>query len=101
MSIIDRIKELNFAREHLPEFEYNCRKESILRTLQTSLPGNRSVHLVIKEGDHITDEPAKMADALRQHWAKVFAGKKCLGAKILDAWMHKHPYGLKRQTRLS
>ena len=48
-SITDRIQELKTAKETLPEYEYACRKENILRLLQLSLPGGRSVKLVIKK----------------------------------------------------
>ena len=48
-SISDRIQELKTAKETLPEYEYTCRKENILRLLQLSLPGGRSVKLVIKK----------------------------------------------------
>ena len=67
-SLLGRTQELKVARELLPEYEYHCRKESILRALQIILLGNRGAQLVIKHNDQITADPALMADALRNHW---------------------------------
>ena len=72
-SIVDRIQELKVASELLPEYEYHCRKEGILRAFQRTPPGNRGTQLVIKHNNQITADPALMADALKDHWGRVFA----------------------------
>ena len=69
----ERIEELKAAKAMLPEFEYHCRKENILRTLTSFIPSARTTKLVIMDGNgNITASPREMAEALRSHWSNTF-----------------------------
>ena len=75
-------------------------KASILRALQRTLPGNRGTQLVIKHNDQITVDPALMADALKEHRGKVFAGRPVRNQHVLDEWRQRHPYGCSDKDKL-
>ena len=90
----ERIEELKAAKAMLPEFEYHCRKENILRTLTYFIPSARTTKLVIMDGNgNITASPREMAEALRSHWSKTFTSRPVTHKKILYEWIKGCRYG--------
>ena len=96
----ERIEELKAAKAMLPEFEYHCRKENILRTLTSFIPSVRNTKLVIMRGNgEITATPHEMADELRSHWSKTFTSRPVTHKKVLDEWIKGCRYGFKDEQR--
>ena len=96
----ERIEELKAAKALLPEFEYHCRKENILRTLTSFIPSARSTKLVIMRGNgEITATPHEMAEELRNHWSKTFSSRPVTHKKVLDEWIKGCRYGFKDEQR--
>ena len=82
---MERIEELKIAKANLPEFEYHCRKENILRTLTSFIPSARNTKLVIMgRNGKVTATPHEMAEELRNHWSKIFTSRPVTHKNVLD-----------------
>ena len=95
--IADRVQELNFAKSHLPEYEYHHRKEGILRRLQLTIPSARNARLAVQTDNGITTEPKEMAAALKEHWSRVFCARPVGNKQVMQQWLRDTPYGFHEQ----
>ena len=92
ISTTEQIESLKKLKDTLPEFEFQKRKDNFLGSLKRMVPGAQtSLGAVKTSSGLVTADPAEMANALAEHWGKVFS-KKDINKDKLDKWLALYGY---------
>ena len=84
--LTSRLQELHQTKDSLSDYDYSNHKEHLLTRLKKLIPGGSMSLNAIHSPNGVSTDPREIADALREHWGKVFHGRE-VDLSIYGSWL--------------